>query len=85
MLRKFSCDRDFAVTGTLRWLAPELAHSLTSDEPADVWSIGCIALNMMLSGVRDLGNFSNKLELIKFSTTELENLLQLANEVQLML
>lgn len=72
----------FAI-GCRRWSAPELVDKLTSDERADVWSVGRIGLSMILAGIPETEISQDKLEKIRYSSEVLDSLLNLASEVGL--
>ena len=68
------------VIGSYHYAAPETAHSLTSGDQADVWSVGCIGLRMVLTGLRGVDNINCKLDDIKYTTSLLHQLTSLAEE-----
>jgi len=71
------------VTGSHHYAAPEVADRLTSDDRADVWSVGCIALRMVLTGVRGADDINNKLDNIKYSQSFVSQLTSFAEEVMI--
>jgi len=74
-------ERYVDVTGSHHYAAPEVAHVLTSDDKADVWSVGCIGLHMVLTGLRGVSNITSRLDEIKYTPAFLNPLLNLAQEV----
>eukprot|EP00998_Keelungia_sp_KM082_P001376 NODE_1163_length_1443_cov_62.843465_g1152_i0.p1 GENE.NODE_1163_length_1443_cov_62.843465_g1152_i0~~NODE_1163_length_1443_cov_62.843465_g1152_i0.p1 ORF type:complete len:388 (-),score=18.28 NODE_1163_length_1443_cov_62.843465_g1152_i0:279-1382(-) len=36
----------YTAAGTLRWMAPEILASVRHSRPADIWSVGCLAIEM---------------------------------------
>ena len=69
--------------GSQHYAAPEVAHSLTSDDRADVWSVGCICLHMVLAGLRGVDNINSLLDNIKYTPSLVAELTSLADEVML--
>jgi len=69
------------VTGSHHYTAPEVAHMLISDDRADVWSVGCIALRMVLTGLRGVDNIDSRLDTIKYIPAAVDQLTSLAEEV----
>jgi len=74
-------DDDDDVTGSHHYAAPEVAHILTSDDRADVWSVGCISLRMVLTGIRGVEDINSLLDNIKYAPSFLTKLIELAEEV----
>ena len=77
------CLRYVDVVGSHHYSAPEVTHSVTSDDRADVWSVGCIALHMVLTGLRGIDDMSIRLDDVKYSPSSLSHLIGLADEVTL--
>ena len=71
------------VAGSHHYSAPEVAHSLTSDDRADVWSVGCIGLRMVLTGLRGVDDITSRLDGVKYIASSLSELINLAEEVTL--
>jgi len=69
------------VAGSHHYAAPEVAQTLTTDHRADVWSIGCIGLHMVLTGLRGVEDINTRLDDIKYTPSFLHQLTSLAEEV----
>ena len=76
--------RYVAVTGSHHYAAPEGANMLTLDDRADVWSVGCIGLRMVLTGLRGVDDISSRLDDSKYTPSFLDQLLNLAEEVMVL-
>ena len=59
----------------MNWMAPEVLER-PYDERSDVWSIGCIVLEMATCSVYDTSQMSGKLFEIKHSPEALEEMLE---------
>jgi len=70
------------VAGGHHYAAPEVALTLTSDDRADVWSVGCIALRMVLTGLRGVSNVNSRLDGVKYTASAVSQLTGLAEEVR---
>ena len=77
-------ERCVDATGSHHYAAPEVAYTLTSDDRADVWSVGCIGLRMVLTGLRGVDNVNSRLEDIKYTSSFCDQLIALAEEVTLL-
>ena len=71
------------VTGSHHYAAPEVAHTVTSDDRADVWSVGCIGLHMVLTGLRGADDINIQLDNVKYTPLFLSQIISLAEEVTL--
>jgi len=69
------------ITGSHNYAAPEVAHTLTSDDRADVWSVGCICLRMVLTGLRGVDDINSLLDIIKYTPAIISELTSFAEEV----
>jgi len=69
------------VTGSNHYAAPEVAQSLVSGHRSDVWSVGCVALHMVLTGLRGIEDIKSRLDNIKYTASFLNQLTSLAEEV----
>ena len=61
--------------GSMNWMAPEVLER-PYDERSDVWSIGCITLEMATCAFADSTEMSGKLFEIKHSQQSLEEMLE---------
>jgi len=77
------CVVDGLIAGSHHCAAPEVAHSLASDDRADVWSVGCICLRMVLTGLRGVDDINSLLDNIKYTASSLNELTGLAEEVMM--
>ena len=64
----------------MNWMAPEVLEK-PYDERSDVWSAGCIALEMATCGIYDKGQMSSKLFEIKSNPAALEETLEEVKKV----
>lgn len=65
----------------MNWMAPEVLER-PYDERSDVWSLGCILLEIATSGVTESEQtISGKLIEIKHNPQELENMLEEVGKV----
>lgn len=67
--------RTRTTVGTMNWMAPEVLER-PYDERSDVWSLGCIILELATCGFLDQSQISSKLFQIKHSPQELEDVLK---------
>lgn len=67
--------RTRTTVGTMNWMAPEVLER-PYDERSDVWSLGCILLELATCGFLDQSQISSKLFQIKSSPQELEEVLK---------
>ncbi|KAL9989644.1 hypothetical protein ACROYT_G004211 [Oculina patagonica] len=67
--------RTRTTVGTMNWMAPEVLER-PYDERSDVWSLGCIVLELATCGFLDQSQISSKLFQIKHSPQELEDVLK---------
>ncbi|XP_027054590.1 serine/threonine kinase-like domain-containing protein STKLD1 isoform X1 [Pocillopora verrucosa] len=67
--------RTRTTVGTMNWMAPEVLER-PYDERSDVWSLGCIVLELATCGFLDQSQISSKLFQIKQSPQELEDVLK---------
>ncbi|XP_068695126.1 uncharacterized protein [Montipora foliosa] len=67
--------RTRTTVGTMNWMAPEVLER-PYDERSDVWSLGCIVLELATCGFLDQAQISFKLYQIKQSPQELEDVLK---------
>ena len=66
--------------GSMNWMAPEVLER-PYDERSDVWSAGCIALEMATCGFYDHAQMSSRLFEIKKSPPALEETLEEVKKV----
>ena len=58
----------------MNWMAPEVLEG-EYDERSDIWSLGCIILEMMTCHVLDIAEITGKLLEIKHNTQALMDIL----------
>ncbi len=63
------------VIGSMNWMAPEVLER-PYDERSDVWSVGCITLEMATCATCDTTEMAGKLFEIKHSQQSLEEMLE---------
>ena len=63
------------LVGSMNWMAPEVLER-PYDERSDVWSLGCIALEMATIAVFDSSQMAGKLVDIKQNVDVLEEMLE---------
>ena len=68
--------------GSMNWMAPEVLER-PYDERSDVWSAGCIALEMTTCGVMDSKSMSQCLYTLKNDSQVLEDLMSKVSGVGL--
>lgn len=71
--------RTRTTVGTMNWMAPEVMER-PYDERSDVWSLGCIVLDIASCGFADHAQSQSALFEIKHSTPRLEEVLQEVNK-----
>ena len=67
--------------GSMNWMAPEVLER-PYDERSDVWSLGCIALELITCGIYDSIAMAGKLCEIKHNQQALEDILTETLQVQ---
>ena len=65
----------------MNWMAPEV-QDRPYDERSDVWSVGCIALELATSSTHDAQQMSGKLFEIKHNPQALEDMLTGVSQVR---
>ena len=68
----------------MNWMAPEVLER-PYDERSDVWSLGCIALELVTCGLYDAAAMSGKLFEIKHNPQALEDIMKQVAEVRQLL